>query len=146
MSFEERMLACQKITSQNPKIIVTDLEHKLNNSKTYETISCVLENYGSNNFTLIIGADNLTNFHLWHRWQEIWQKIKIAVYGRKNYQHKALKSEAAITFGKYRVNSYNVFKEKTPPCWIMVRGELINISSTQLRKKALHDKEKENRR
>jgi nicotinate-nucleotide adenylyltransferase len=146
MRFEERMLACQKITAQNPKIIVTDLEYKLNNSITYETLNYIFKNYGGNNFVFIIGADNLANFHLWHHWQDIWQKIKIVVYGRKNYQHKSLKSEAAIKFGKYRVTSYNDFKEKKPPCWIMTHGELINISSTQLRKKALNDKEKETRR
>ncbi len=74
MSFEERILACQKITSQSSKIVITDLEHKFNSSKSYETLGYILENYGSNNFTFIIGADNLANFHLWHRWQDIWQK------------------------------------------------------------------------
>ena len=146
LSFEERLLACQKITSQNSKIIVTDLESKLNSNRTHKTLNYILENFGSNNFTFIIGADNLTNFHLWDNWQDIWQKIKIAVYGRKNYQHKSLKSEAAIKFGKYRVKSYNDFKERKPPCWIITHGELINISSTNLRKKALNDQKKETRR
>jgi nicotinate-nucleotide adenylyltransferase len=144
MSFQERMKACQKITSQNPKIIVTDLEYRLNTNKTFETVDYLLKNYGSNNFILMGGSDILISFHLWDHWKDIWCKIKIAFYGRKNYQHKALKSEAAITFGKYRVTNYSNFKERSAPCWIMVRGQLINISSTQLRKKAMYDKKEKN--
>jgi nicotinate-nucleotide adenylyltransferase len=140
MSFDQRMSACQELTKFNNRIIISDLENELHNSKTYNTISYILNHFPGNNFTFIIGADNLAQFSYWYRWQDIWQKIKIAVYNRQNYKYKALHSKAAIKFAKFRITPYDNFKEKSPPAWCMINDKLINISSTQLRQTLLHDK------
>ena len=69
---------------------------------------------------MIIGADNLINFHKWYNWQKILQKCNILVFDRTGYKAKSLKS---ITFKKYKNKGLKFvnFKKK-------------NISSSKLRK------------
>ena len=33
-----------------------------------------------------MGADNLINYHKWHKWKEISQKSKIIVFDRHGYK------------------------------------------------------------
>ena len=68
----------------------------------------------------IIGADNLINFHKWHKWKAISQKCNILVFDRQGYGAKSLKS---ITFKQ--LNQKNLK---------FIRFKKVNISSSQLRK------------
>ena len=67
-----------------------------------------------------MGADNLINFHKWHKWKSILKKCKILIFDRKGFKAKSLKS---ITFnGRHKSNlTFINFKK-------------VNISSSQLRK------------
>ena len=67
-----------------------------------------------------MGADNLINFHKWHKWKSISQKCNILVFDRQGFKSKSLKS---ITFK--RIN-----KKKLT----FVKFKKVNISSSQLRK------------
>ena len=67
-----------------------------------------------------MGADNLINFHKWHKWEAISQKCKIIVFDRHGYKKKSLNS---ISFK--RLNS-KILK--------FVEFKKVNISSSQLRK------------
>ena len=67
-----------------------------------------------------MGADNLINFHKWHKWKSISQKCNILVFDRQNFKSKSLKS---ITFKQ-------VNKKKLT----FVKFKKVNISSSQLRK------------
>ena len=68
----------------------------------------------------IMGADNLINFHRWHKWKSISQKCNIIVFDRLGYKTKSLKS---ITFK--RLNQKNLE---------FIKFKKVNISSSQLRK------------
>ena len=66
-----------------------------------------------------MGADNLINFHKWHKWKLISQICNILVFDRHGFKSKSLKS---ITFKQ-------VNKKKLT----FVRFKKVNISSSQLR-------------
>ena len=68
----------------------------------------------------IMGADNLVNFHRWHKWKSISQKCNILVFDRQGYKAKSLKS---IAFKRLNQKSLEFIKFKK-----------VNISSSQLRK------------
>ena len=68
----------------------------------------------------IMGADNLINFHKWHKWKSISQKCNILVFDRQGYKAKSLKS---ITFKRLNQKSLDFIKFKK-----------VNISSSQLSK------------
>ena len=67
-----------------------------------------------------MGADNLINFHRWHKWKSISQKCNILVFDRQGYRAKSLKS---ITFKRFNKKNLKYIKFKK-----------VNISSSQLRK------------
>ena len=68
----------------------------------------------------IIGADNLINFHKWHKWKSISQNCKILVFDRHGYKSRSLKSIAFRDLNQKKLEFIN-FKK-------------VNISSSQLRK------------
>ena len=67
-----------------------------------------------------MGADNLINFHKWHKSKSISRKCTIVVFDRHGYKKKSLNS---ITFK--RLNNKNLK---------FVEFDKVNISSSQLRK------------
>ena len=67
-----------------------------------------------------MGADNLINFHKWHKWKTISQKCNIIVFDRQGYKKKSLNS---TTFK--RLNDKNLK---------FIEFNKVNISSSQLRK------------
>ena len=67
-----------------------------------------------------MGADNLINFHKWHRWKEISKKCNIIVFDRHGYKKKSLNSKTYKSLNKEKLKFINFNK--------------VNISSSQLRK------------
>ena len=68
----------------------------------------------------IMGADNLINFHKWHKWKSIVKKCNILVFDRQGYKAKSLKS---VTFNS--TSNKNL---------TFIKFNKVNISSSQLRK------------
>ncbi len=67
-----------------------------------------------------MGADNLINFHKWHKWKSISQKCNLLVFDRQGFKDKSLKS--------------TTFKQLSKKNLTFVRFKKVNISSSQLRK------------
>lgn len=87
-NFEERLNLCQKIAQNYEKILIKDDEKSLQ-SRYFIDLLQYLKNKNPNiDFTLLIGLDNLNNFHLWKDWQEIIKLTKIAVFKRAGYETK----------------------------------------------------------
>ena len=68
----------------------------------------------------MMGADNLINFHKWHKWESISKKCNIIVFDRHGFKKKSLNS---TTFK--RLNKKNLK---------FIEFKKVNISSSQLRK------------
>ena len=113
------MKFCKKIIGKNNFIKVKFYEDKIKSNKTIKLIDHLSENKKSEIYFLM-GADNLINFHKWHKWKEISQKCKIIVFDRQGYKKKSLNS---ITFK--RLNNKN---------FEFIKFDKDNISSSQLRK------------
>ncbi len=54
-------------------------------SYTVDTLAYLKEKYPDYNFTLIMGSDNLVNFHKWKNYETILKYYNILVYMRPNY-------------------------------------------------------------
>ena len=67
-----------------------------------------------------MGADNLINFHKWHKSNSISEKCIIIVFDRHGYKKNSLKS---VTFRKLNNKTLR-----------FVEFKKVNISSSQLRK------------
>ena len=123
--FDKRLKLCQQITKNESKIKVKDLEKNLESIYLIDLLEEIIKKNPKNEFFLIIGSDNLINFHLWHRWKEIVSLIKIAVFERTNYIKEAKKSKTAIFCQELDKKDQLIF----------AKNQKYNISSTIIRAK-----------
>ena len=115
-----RIKFAKKIIGLNKFIKIRFYENKIKSNKTIDLISHIKRKNNMLDLYFIMGADNLINFHRWHKWKLISQKCNILVFDRQGYKAKSLKS---ITFKRLNQKSLEFIKFKK-----------VNISSSQLRK------------
>ena len=118
-SLNKRINFAKKIVNKNKFIKIRFYEDKIHSNKTIDLINHIKKNK-SLDINFIMGADNLINFHKWHKWKLISQKCDILVFDRQGYKAKSLKS---ITFKLLSQKNLKFIKFKK-----------VNISSSQLRK------------
>ena len=114
-----RIQFCKKITKKIKFIEVKCFENKIKSNKTINLINFFSKNK-KNEIYFIMGADNLINFHKWHKWKTISKKCTLIVFDRQGYKKKSLNSKAYKTLNKEKLKFINFNK--------------VNISSSQLRK------------
>ena len=115
-----RIKFAKKIIGFNKFIKIRFYENIIRSNKTIDLISHIKTKNDILDLYFIMGADNLINFHRWHKWKSISQKCNILVFDRQGYKAKSLKS---ITFKRLNQKSLEFIKFKK-----------VNISSSQLRK------------
>jgi len=115
-----RIKFAKKIIGFNKFIKIRFYENTIRSNKTIDLISHIKRKNDTLDLYFIMGADNLINFHRWHKWKLISQKCNILVFDRQGYKAKSLKS---ITFKRLNQKSLDFIKFKK-----------VNISSSQLRK------------
>jgi len=118
-SLKERINLCKKIIKNNKFIKVKYFEDYINSNKITDLINYLYKEQKYELFFLI-GADNLINFHKWHKWQNILKKSKLIVFDRHGYKKKSLNSKT--------------YKNTSEKKLTFVEFNKVNISSSQLRK------------
>ena len=116
---KKRIEICKKIIGKHKSIKVKYFEKIINSNKTSDLIDHLNKNKKYDLFFLM-GADNLINFHKWHKWKNILKKTKIIVFDRHSYKKKSLNSKTFKSYGKKQVT--------------FVKFNKVNISSSQLKK------------
>jgi len=118
-NLSERIEGCKKIIKKTNLIEVKFYENKISSNKTINLIN-YLSKDKKKDIYFLMGADNLVNFHKWHKWKTILKKCKIIVFDRHGYKRKSFNS---IAFK--RLNKKNLE---------FIEFDKVNISSSQLRK------------
>ena len=118
-NLRSRMQFAKKMIGKNNYIKVKFYEKKIGSNRTIDLIK-YLSKEKHNEIYFIMGADNLINFHKWHKWKSIIKRCNILVFDRQGYKAKSLKS---VTFNG--TNKKNL---------TFVNFNKVNISSSQLRK------------
>ena len=119
LSLKERIKFSKKIIKSSKFIKIKFYESKIKSNRTIDLINHIKKNNMLDVY-FIMGADNLINFHKWHKWESISKKCNILVFDRQGYKAKSLKS---VTFKRLNQKSLDFIKFKK-----------VNISSSQLRK------------
>ena len=71
----------------NSKLEVTDIEFDMPKpSYTIDTLVRLKEKYPENNYSIIMGSDNLQNFHKWKNYEQILEDYSVYVYPRPGYE------------------------------------------------------------
>jgi len=118
-TLSKRINYCKKIIGSNSFIRVKFYEDIIKSNKTIDLINYIKKNNGIEVY-FIMGADNLINFHKWHKSKSISQKCNILVFDRHGYKKNSLKSKTFKTLNKDNLK--------------FIEFKKVNISSSQLRK------------
>ena len=118
-NLKNRIQFAKKLIAKNDYIKIRFYEEKISSNRTIDLIN-YLKKDKKYELYFIIGADNLINFHKWHKWKSIVKKCNLLVFDRQGYKAKSLKSVTYNGVNKKRL-SFIKFKK-------------VNISSSQLRK------------
>ena len=118
-SVTERIKKCKKVIGENLFIKVKFYENIIKSNKTLDLINYLKKNKNIKIYFLM-GADNLINFHKWHKSKLISKKCNILVFDRHGFKKNSLKSKTFMKLGK-SIITFVEFKK-------------VNISSSQLRK------------
>ena len=134
----KRVKECRKII-QHPKVIVSDIETRLNTHFTSETLRKIYILYPGVRFVWLMGADNLSNFHNWEDWTWIMENIPVGIMARPGEQVKAGLSQTAFRYRRYRVKPNNALSIPfmKAPAWSILGGPMRDISSTKIRSDGL---------
>ncbi len=119
LSLSEKIKLSKKITKYKKFIKVNYYEDKIKSNRTIDLINYI-KRKNNHNIFLIIGSDNLINFHKWRKWKVISERCNVLVFDRHGYKAKSLKSIA--------------FKQLKQKNLQFVNFKKVNISSSKLRK------------
>ncbi len=119
---------------ENKRIKIYQFENE-ENIYTVDLIESLKKNFPKNSFIWLMGLDNLKSFHLWKKWQIIFNKIPIAIFDRPFYSLNLYQSKALSVFRKKRINikSAKKLKYMSPPKWVFLTGYSNSQSSSKLR-------------
>lgn len=119
---QSRLDAALAAVARHPdlKVVVEDIElHMTPPQYTIRTLDALKAREPQNDFTLIIGADNLACFDGWRYYEDILTRYGVAVYPRKGYHRGYAKARLL---------------KKCPSAKIsLLPAPLVTISSTEIR-------------
>jgi nicotinate-nucleotide adenylyltransferase len=119
-ALKERILKSNIMLKKLKKIDTLYLDKKIKSSRTISVINYFIKFKKQKNLYLIIGADNLLNFHKWTNWKKIVKLVRLVVFSRKGYDKK--RNESVLV--KY-LNKKNI---------IFINNKPINISSSIIKR------------
>jgi nicotinate-nucleotide adenylyltransferase len=133
-AYEERLIEAERLV-RHPLIRVSDIERRLGTLYTADTVAALRRRFSGTRFVWLIGADNLAQLPAWHRWQQIFHAVPIAVFDRPTYSFRALAGSAARCFGAGRLpaRAAKTIAGARPPAWVFLHTRLDPASATAVR-------------
>ncbi|AKS47100.1 nicotinate-nucleotide adenylyltransferase [Octadecabacter temperatus] len=131
---EDRVARAQDVM-QHPRVTVTDIETQLGTRYTAKTIAALQRLYPDVRFVWLMGADNLTQFHLWQDWQDIMARVPVGVLARPGDRISARLSRAARIYRDERLigRAARLLGQTQAPSWAFTNLPMSQSSSTAIR-------------
>ena len=138
MAPQAERLARAERAARHPRIRVSRIEAVLDTSRTVDTLAALTAARRRQRFVWIMGADNLLQLPLWHRWVEIFGCVPIAVFDRPTYSLRALQGKAARRFRASRIRPGRARRLAlmAPPAWVFLDRAHDHRSATAIRERA----------
>lgn len=119
----------------HPRILVTDIEQRLNTRYTVDTLTALRRRWPGVRFVWLMGADNLMQLPRWRAWNRILRLMPVAVLDRTGGGVKALHGKAAIRYHSRRIppeQGLHLALRKAP-AWTFIACRRHGASSTAIR-------------
>ena len=120
LDLKSRIYLSKKIVKKYSFIKIQHFENKIKSNRTIDLINYLTKKNKNTSIYLIMGADNLINFHKWLKWKKISEKCQIIVFDRMGFKSSSLNS---ISYKKLSKNGLK-----------FIKFNKVNISSSKLRK------------
>ncbi|MCH2078369.1 MAG: nicotinate-nucleotide adenylyltransferase [Rhodobacteraceae bacterium] len=119
----------------HPRVTVTGIEEELGTRYTAETLGALLRMYPGVQFTWLMGADNLAQFHHWQDWRAILDAVRVGVIARPGERTGARVSPAARLYRGARLpGRYSrLLARSEAPAWCFINVPMTDASSTAIR-------------
>ncbi len=124
-SLKQRIQMSKIALKKIKNVDVLYLDDKIKSSRMIKVINHLMRTKRGKDLYLILGSDNLLNFHKWKSWKKIVKLTKLVVFSRKGYDRKSRESIVV----KY-LNKKNI---------IFINNKLINVSSSNIKKNYLRN-------
>ena len=90
LSFNIRVDLLKQVIKDLHRVTICDIENEVGHSGyTFDTLAKLSERYPSKHFKLVIGADNLSEAHRWHRFDDIIDRWGLLVINRLGHEKAA---------------------------------------------------------
>ncbi|MBR0533048.1 MAG: nicotinate (nicotinamide) nucleotide adenylyltransferase [Bacteroidales bacterium] len=146
---EDRYKAAIDAVKRHPElhVWVDDIELRMPPPQyTIQTLDALRQREPENDFTLVVGADNLENIHRWRDFQRILSDYGVAVYPRKGYDLNAIKDKLieecrhlpapyVLDSNEYAEEGRRSLEETLRDTYNIkiIDAPIVDISSTQIR-------------
>jgi nicotinate-nucleotide adenylyltransferase len=117
---KKRIKLSKEFVFSEKKIFVSYFDNKVRSSKTFNILNYIKKKNKRQKLYLLIGADNLVQFHKWYNWKKIPALAKIVIFARENYSMNKVRQIAS--------------KRLKRNDWIYINSKKIRISSSLIRK------------
>ena len=131
----ERRLEAARALMQHPRVEVTDLEAQFGTRYTARTLRALQAHYPGVQFTWLMGADNLVQFHRWQEWRWILDHVTIGVLSRPGERMAARNSRTARIARTARIRDAESHRlaGSAAPAWCFVDMPMVARSSSEIR-------------
>lgn len=132
-----RLHECELLVENDPRLLVCNLEGEREFYRTFDTLTFLKKHFRQTDFVFLMGTDSASNFHHWHRWQEIPTLMPLGIIPRP--PAPALVKNMPLGMVR-RCRHIHVSRPffgdlRTETCFWMHHHPLNNQSSTLLRKR-----------
>jgi nicotinate-nucleotide adenylyltransferase len=134
--FSERFASALHQASQciHAKVMrVSAVEKSLNLTQTADVLARLRRHTACAKLIWIMGADNLAEYHRWHKPDAITRSMAVAIINRPGWRSRAINSAGASILGT-RLRPRQLAKRGLPPRhWCFIDGALNHQSATDVR-------------
>ena len=116
-----------------PKVKISDFEFRHQTKCTAEVLQKIQSRCSLNQFYLIVGLDQLGQFHRWSEYQWIIQNISICVIYRPRYDNFIDNSQVQRENPSLFMPDLNSFINNSAPCMYIIKDTGVDISSSEIR-------------
>ena len=127
--------------ADHPRIAVTGIEDALGTTYTVDTVRALKRRFPTTDFVWLIGADNLAQLPHWHRWEQLFREVPIAVFAREPWGSAPRASRAAARFAQARrgIGRATRLVGEFPPAWCYLPTRRHPASATAIREASRPD-------
>ncbi len=144
--FSARLESAHELSDRHTRLITTDIEARLGSRYTAETIESLTKACPRTRFVWLMGADNMVQFPLWHRFDRIVRALPVAIFDRPRYSIGGFAGLFAERYRRFQcrpgvlkarlnarqVGTTGIGQIKTP-IWAFIRQPRRPISATMIR-------------